>query len=142
MGVPECRKSAILLGKVGQSIQTPGNLGQEDVEAVFDHDQVGVVGDEAGGGAQVDDALGLGTGGAEGVDVGHHIVFTLALFLLGDPDQVQNIENMNIVCIECFGRYLSTSYHFLKVRYNFLGQVLNRTVLTVSPNFRKTVFKT
>ena len=40
-------------------VSSPCHLGQDDVQAVPDDHEVGVVGDEAGGGAQVDDGLGL-----------------------------------------------------------------------------------
>ena len=54
----ECRHLPELISKGGQAGDDPGQLGQEDIEAVTEDDEVGVVPDIAGGGAQVDDGGG------------------------------------------------------------------------------------
>ena len=62
---------------------TDASLPHRSRERLAHQDQVGVVGDVAGGGAEVDDVAGGRGGVAEGVDVGHHVVAELALVLVG-----------------------------------------------------------
>ncbi len=58
-------------GEVGQHRQ---QLAPQILEALPVDDQVGVVGDIAAGGAQVNDARGGGSGLAVGIDVGHDVM--------------------------------------------------------------------
>ena len=75
----ERRQVAVLLGKVGERVdhrrQPPG----DHLQRFADQDQVGVVGDVAARGAEMDDRPGRGALVAVGVDVGHHVVPQLAL---------------------------------------------------------------
>ena len=79
----ERRQVAILFGEVGQRDdhrrQPPG----DHLQRLAHQNQVGVVGDVAACGAQVNDRPGRGALVAVGVDVGHHVVPQLALVLVG-----------------------------------------------------------
>ena len=65
----------------GEARDDPRQFGQQQVEPVPDLDEVRVVPDVAGGGAQVDDGGGQGRSHPEGVDMRHHVVADLALLL-------------------------------------------------------------
>ena len=69
---------------------TPTSRAAHQFERFAHQDQVGVVGDVAARGAQVDDRAGVGANVAVGVDVGHHVVpqFSLVLGRLGEIDIV------------------------------------------------------
>src|SRR5262249_57371055 len=54
-------------------------------------DQVGIVGDVAAGGAEVNNFAGVGTDFAIGVDVGHDVV-TAAALVLGGPREVDVVD--------------------------------------------------
>ena len=60
VGEAQGRLIAPLFGEARQAVDHPGQLGLEDVEAVAQHDQVGVVAHVAAGGTQVDDRRSLG----------------------------------------------------------------------------------
>ena len=64
---------------------------QHEAEAFADDQQVGVVGDEGAGGAEVEEGPGRGRLVAEGVDVGHHVVAEPPL-VLGGRGQVGVVE--------------------------------------------------
>ena len=64
----------MLLGQCGQPIDHRGQPAGEHLQAVAHQHQVGVVGDVATGGAEMDDAFGCWALIAVGVDVGHHVV--------------------------------------------------------------------
>ena len=83
MGVAQGGQVLVLPGEVRQVLHGVQQLAAEVTQAVPVEDQVGIVGDIAGGGAQMDDALRARGHQAVGVDVGHDIVADL-LFL--DPD--------------------------------------------------------
>lgn len=72
----------VLLSKLGQLVDDNSQLGDQNVEAVTEQDQVGVIGTVARGSTPVDDTGSSGSNLAKGVDVGHDVV-TAALLLLG-----------------------------------------------------------
>src|SRR5262249_55870825 len=67
----------------GQGVDDADEGVAHQAEGVAHEDQVGVVGDVAGGGAEVEDVAGGGGGVAVGVDVGHDVVPQPALVHLG-----------------------------------------------------------
>ncbi len=67
------------LGEAGETLDDNGELREDDVARVAEEDQVGVVGDVARGGAEVDNASGGGGTLAKDVDVRHDIVTALLL---------------------------------------------------------------
>ena len=72
----ECQrwKAPVAHGEAGEHPDHPDQLGAHEPERLGHHDDVGVVADIAGGGAQVDDGARLGALPAERVNVGHHVV--------------------------------------------------------------------
>ena len=76
-------KISVLSGKLRQAGDHSAELGQENVQAVSENDQVGVVANVAGGGSEVDDGSSLGRRHCEGVNVSHHVVPHLPLLLRG-----------------------------------------------------------
>lgn len=92
VGEAERREVTVLLGKGREARDDDSELGDEDVEAVTEEDEVGVVGNVARGGAKaagsagalgtcvllylLDDTGSGGGDGAKGVDVGHDVVWT------------------------------------------------------------------
>ena len=74
MGVAQSRGRLVRFrktGKVGDDLQ---QLSPEVFQAVPVENDVGVIGDIAAGGAQMDDTGGGGRGLAVGIHVGHHVV--------------------------------------------------------------------
>ena len=72
-----------VFGKAGHAVDDAGEFGQEDVQAVAEHQQFAIIGDVARGCTEVNDRRGFGGGGGKGVDVGHDVVAAFALFLGG-----------------------------------------------------------
>ena len=81
VGEAECRHLPELRSEGRQAGDDPGQLGQQDIEAVPEDDEVGVVPHIAGGGAQVDDGGGSGSRQAECVNMSHNVVPHLPLLL-------------------------------------------------------------
>ena len=77
MGVAQRGEGFIFLRKGGQIFHHVEKLAAEITQTVAVKDEVGVVGDIAGGGTQMDDALGGGGRQTISVDVGHHVVADL-----------------------------------------------------------------
>lgn len=76
---PERREVLVRLGETGETLDDDGELREDDVACVAEEDQVGVVGDVARGGAEVDNTGGGGSTLAKDVDVRHDIVTALLL---------------------------------------------------------------
>ena len=74
VGVAQAGQRLVPLGEPCQGVDRGGRLVADDLQRRADQDQVGVVGDVAARGAQVDDRPGHGRGVAQGVDVRHHVV--------------------------------------------------------------------
>ncbi len=70
-------------GEVGQGGDDADQPVAQQLETFAHQDQIGVVGDVAAGGPQMDDPRRAGAGIAEGVDMGHHVVAQPALVRLG-----------------------------------------------------------
>ena len=70
-------------GEPGQGVDDAHHPIANPREPLAHEQKIGVVGDVATGGAEVDDPARLGSGFAVGVDVGHHVVAQLALVALG-----------------------------------------------------------
>jgi len=75
--------------------------GADELEGLSHLDEVGVVADEGGGGAEVDDGSRVGSGVAEGVDVGHDVVAEL-FFVFGGFCEVDVFEVL-VHLLELFG---------------------------------------
>ena len=74
MGKSKCRHVFILKRELPEPVYTLGHLRQQDVQPVPDGDQIRVVSNVAGRGAQVNDGLCQRTVMAKGVDMSHNIV--------------------------------------------------------------------
>ncbi len=74
VGVAQGRGVRVLPGELREVPQQGQKALPEIPQALTVEDEVGVVGDIAAGGPQVDDARGGGRGRAVGVDVGHHVM--------------------------------------------------------------------
>ena len=85
--VAEGGEVAIFFGEVGQREDDRGEASGDHAEGFADENEVGVVGDVAAGGAEMDDRASGGAGVAIGVDVGHHVVAELA-FVFGGGVEV------------------------------------------------------
>ena len=83
MGVGQAGQSLVLLRKVTESGHGVYQELPHQQQAVPHLQNVGVVTHIAGGGAQVDDGLGLGADLAEGEHMGHHVVPDLVLMRRG-----------------------------------------------------------
>ncbi len=88
VGEAQDRLVALLAAEVVQGPRDADDPRPHDPQAFLDQDQVGAVGDVAGGRPQVQDSLGGGRLLAEGVDVGHDVVAQLPL-QLGHPLQIE-----------------------------------------------------
>jgi hypothetical protein len=75
----ESRKVLVLVGKLGETLDHNGKLGKDDVAGVAEENEVGIVGDVAGGGSEVNDGGGGRGVETENVDVSHNVVATLLL---------------------------------------------------------------
>ena len=84
MGVGHAGHILVLFGEAGQLGQHAHQLFAHQLQALAHDDDVGIVAHIAAGGAQMDDAGGLGALLAVGVDVAHHVVADLLFPLGGD----------------------------------------------------------
>src|SRR5262249_55682355 len=75
----------------GQGSENADELIAQPSHSLAHQDQVGIVGDVAAGGAEVDYFAGVGTDFAIGVDVGHDVV-TAAALVLGGPREVDVVD--------------------------------------------------
>ena len=87
VGEAEGRQGLVRLGEPLEAVDDTRELGQEDVQAVAHDDDVRVVADVAGRGAEVDDGRGERAAHAVGVHVCHDVV--PPLLLLHTPDRGQ-----------------------------------------------------
>ncbi len=78
-------------GECAQGVDEIGDFQREDLQRLAQQEDIGIVDDVHGSGAQVDDGFGLGRGLGEGVQVGHEIVAD-AGFLPGGLVEVDVIE--------------------------------------------------
>ena len=76
---PRVGSARQVVANVPSASITDASLPHRSSSDSLHQDQVGVVGDVAGRGPEVDDVAGRRGGVAEGVDVGHHVVAELAL---------------------------------------------------------------
>ena len=74
VGVAQGGQSLVFVGKLAQSSQDTHQLVPDKPEGLAHDDDIGVVPHIAAGGPQVDDAGGLGSHQAIGIDMGHHIM--------------------------------------------------------------------
>ncbi len=74
MGIAQSGQGLVFRCEPAQIPQDRAKLAPEVLQSVPVKDEIGVVGDVAAGGPQVDDARGGGRGLAEGIDVGHHVM--------------------------------------------------------------------
>ena len=74
VGVGQAGHVLVLVGKLGQVGQGADDLLVHQFQALAHDDHVGVVTHIAAGGAQMDDALGVGALQAVGIDVAHHVM--------------------------------------------------------------------
>lgn len=81
----------LLLGELGEALDDDGELGDDNIASVTEEDEVGVVGNVAGGRAEVDNGSGGGGMKTEDVDVGHDIVAAL-LLLDGSLGHLGSVE--------------------------------------------------
>ena len=80
---PSVGSSFHCIGELRQRVDHRGERLAELAQALAHQDQVGVVGDVAGGRAEVDDVARPGGHVLERVDVGHHVVAEPLLVLRG-----------------------------------------------------------
>jgi len=81
----------MLGGESAQAVDHGRHPAGNNLQALAQQQQIGVVGDKATGRAQVDDRPGVGTLVAVGVDVGHHVVAQLA-FVAGRSLEVHVVH--------------------------------------------------
>ena len=74
MGVGQGRHILVLVGKFGQQSHHAHQLLLHQRKTFLHHQHVGVIAHIAAGGAQMDDALGVGALQAIGVHMAHHVV--------------------------------------------------------------------
>jgi len=74
VGVAKAGVRLVLGREAGEELEDMKEFLEEEREGLFELDEVGVVSDVGGGGAEVDDGFGVGAGVAEGVDMGHDVV--------------------------------------------------------------------
>ena len=84
MGESEGREVLVLDRELRQLVEEVHELLLDELQTFGHGDDVGVVADIAGRGAEVDDALRVRALDAVGIDVGHDVVAALLLFLDGD----------------------------------------------------------
>lgn len=77
------RQPVVLIGKLGQTTYAAGHLGEENVKAVSNADEIGVVAHVAAGRAQVNNLGCIRTLVTKLNDMGHHVVTRLLLLLEG-----------------------------------------------------------
>ena len=87
MGESQGWQCGVLFCKLGEGFDDIRELGQEQVQAVPEDNQVGVVPNESGGSAQVNDGACFGGNVTPGVDVSHHVVSELFLVDRGGFNQ-------------------------------------------------------
>lgn len=80
VGPSQRRQVLVLVGPAGESLDDDRQFRYDDVACVSEEYEVGVVGNVAGRGSEMDDGSGGGTDRSEDVDVGHDVV--PAAFLL------------------------------------------------------------
>ena len=80
MGETERGQVFVLVRDARQNSHDFQQFGLDQFETVAHLDELGVVGDEAAGGAEVDDRFGFGTLRAEYVDMAHHVVAQFRFF--------------------------------------------------------------
>jgi hypothetical protein len=73
------REVLVFLSELGETLDDNGKFGKDDVAGVAEEDEISVVGNVAGGGAEVDDGGGSRGVKTEDVNVGHNVVATLLL---------------------------------------------------------------
>jgi len=101
VGVAEGGQGAVFAGEFSEEVDESEESGADELEGLSHLDEVGVVADEGGGGAEVDDGSRVGSGVAEGVDVGHDVVAEL-FFVFGGFCEVDVFEVL-VHLLELFG---------------------------------------
>ena len=76
-------RSAVRRANPSSAREHGDQAAEQQAQAVAHHDEIGVVGDERAGGAEVQEGPGRGGLIAEGVDVGHHVVAEATLVAAG-----------------------------------------------------------
>ena len=87
----ERRQIAMSPGKAGQSVDDGYEPIAQQAQAFAQQYQIGIVGDEATGRSQVQNATGFGTDLAIGMDVGHHVVPQAGLVMVG-PSEIDVVD--------------------------------------------------
>ncbi len=109
MGVAQAGQIAVFPREFAQAAQHLHQLLTDQLERVPQHQYVRVVGDVAGGRAQVDDAPGARTHVPVGVDVGHHVV---AHPLLVPPGVfIVDILDVGLQLVHLFPRHRQAQLH-------------------------------
>ena len=96
MGPSKRGEVLVLVGKLGETLDNDGELGEDDVARGAKEDKVGVVGHVAGGGSEVDDGRGGRAVEAKDVNVGHHVVAAL-LLLEGSLLELSGVEGLQVL---------------------------------------------
>lgn len=73
-------KILVLFSEFAETFDDDGEFWEDDIASVSEEDEIGVVGNVAGGSSQMDDSGGCGSVKTEDMDVSHDIMTTLLLF--------------------------------------------------------------